>query len=256
MTRQRMRAARCSIAPSAGRSRKAEPAPAADPRDPWHRFRVDVWITNFNSTEFGVYKRSRNKAKSRQFTSDMDIYCEINEGGERTGLIGFRQELWTKQSGFDKRLVFKLFGEKLNWRATMDMMLARSVQETIGARGIPVTCFAINANDSEQVVYLERSANKWIGMPEYFSFFLMDEGKLKFYRIKQDLISLGRDYSVWDGQGNKVAVLDGKLLALGGLWQCKVKKELADSRMLAGAQAVRRHAGVQQAARAGTWRSW
>ena len=220
---------------------KRTPSPAPAPKgkapapakagDKWHRFDVDVWITNFNSVEFGFYKRSRNKAKSRQFTSDMDIYAEVTENGERTGLIGYREELWTKEKGFDKRLVFKLFGEKLNWHATMDLMLGRSVQETIGARGIPVPSFAINTNDHDQVVYLERSANKWPLMPEHFSFFLMDDGQIKFYRIKQDLISIGRDYSVFDATGRKVAVLDGKVLSLGGKWKCRVLKEHKETRL-------------------------
>jgi hypothetical protein len=206
-------------------------APAAG-KDGWHRFDVSVWITNFNSTEFGIYKRSRNKAKSRQFTSDMDIFAEIKENGERSGLLGMREELWTKQKGFERRLVFKLFGEKLNWRATMDLMLARSVQETIGARGVSVQTFAINTNDTDQVVYLSRSANKWPLMPEYFSFFLMDKDQIKFYRIRQDLLSPGRDYSVFDSMGNKVAKLDGKIFTIGGYWKCKVRKEHADNRVL------------------------
>ena len=200
--------------------------------DAWHRFDVDVWITNFNSTEFGVYKRARNKAKTRQFTSDMDVFAEIRENGKRSGLLGYREELWTKQKGFERRLVFKLFGEKLNWRGTMDLMLARSVQETIGARGIAVPTFAINTNDHDQVVYLARSANKWPMMAEHFSFFLVEPDSIRFYRLRQDLISLGRDYSLFDGQGNKVGVLDGKLLTLGGKWKCRVKREHSDKRVL------------------------
>jgi hypothetical protein len=200
--------------------------------DNWHRFAVDIWITNLNTTEFGIYKHTRNKAKSRQFSSDMDIYAEVIENGERTALLGYREELWRNQSGFDRRLVIKLFGEKLNWRATMDLMLGRSVQETIGARGLPVTCFAINTNDHEQVVYLERSANKWRGMPEHFSFFLMDEGRLRFYRLKQNLVSIGQDYSVYDGAGNSIGLLDGRIFSLGGFWKCKVRKSDADPRLL------------------------
>ena len=70
-------------------------------KDGWYHFIVDIWITNFNRTEFGIYKRSRNRAKSRQFTSDMDIFAEVIEGGERTGLIGYREELWEKAKEMD-----------------------------------------------------------------------------------------------------------------------------------------------------------
>ena len=104
----------------------------------------------FNSVEFGIYKHSRNRAKSRQFTSDMDIFAEMIEDGERTGLLGYREDLWRKNTGMDKRLVFKLFNETVNWRATMDLMIGRSLQLTLGARGLPVTCFSINVGDHDQ----------------------------------------------------------------------------------------------------------
>lgn len=211
---------------------RARRAPRYKDGDLYQRFRIDVWITNLNPTEFGIYRHARNRAKSRQFTQDMDIYAEVIENGTRTGLLGYRKDTWADANGFDRRLILKLFGEKLNWRATMDMMLARSIQETVGARGIPVTCFAINAGDNDQVVYLERSANKWWGMPEHFSFFFMDGQSLRFFRLKQDIISIGKNYSVWDATGRKIGLLDGRLLAIGGLWDCKVKREHADPRLM------------------------
>ena len=119
----------------------------------WHEFTVDVWITNLNSVEFGIFKHSRNRAKSRQFTLDMDVFAEVIENGERTGLIAYREELWKKKEGMDRRLVLRLFGDKLNWRATMDLMLARSLQLTIGARGIPVSAYSINTGEQVHNIY-------------------------------------------------------------------------------------------------------
>ncbi|MEM1370657.1 MAG: hypothetical protein AAGG72_00360, partial [Pseudomonadota bacterium] len=69
---------------------------ASKSKDGWKNFVVDVWLTDFNTTEFGIYKRHRNRAKSRQFTSDMDIYAEVIEDGKRTGLLGFRKDLWNE----------------------------------------------------------------------------------------------------------------------------------------------------------------
>ncbi len=207
--------------------------PSATPADGWHRFVVDVWITNFNFTEFGIYKRSRNKAKSRQFTSDMDIFAEIIENGERTGLIGYREDLWEKGQGTDKRLVFKLFNETVNWRATMDLMIGRSLQQTIGARGLPVMTYSINTDEDEHVIYLERSANKWPLLPENFSFFLIDaKGKPHFYRLKRDLISLAGDYGLFDHRGRKIGYLDGKVFSIGGKWKGQVKAEHASRQLL------------------------
>ncbi|HEU4380819.1 MAG TPA: hypothetical protein VFR73_19800 [Hyphomicrobiaceae bacterium] len=195
-------------------------------------FVVDIWITDLNWTEFGIYKHSRNRAKSRQFTTDMDIYAEVKENGERTGLLGYREDLWRKNTGMDKRLVFKLFNETLNWRATMDLMIGRSLQLTLGARGLPVTVFSLNTGDHEQMVYLERSANKWPLLPENFSFFLLEDGKPTFYRLRRDFIDLGGDYTLYNHHNQKIGWLDGRVFSIGGYWKGRVKSEHADPRLL------------------------
>ena len=201
-------------------------------KDGWYHFLVDIWITNFNRTEFGIYKRSRNRAKSRQFTSDMDIFAEVIEGGERTGLIGYREELWEKAKEMDKRLVFKLFTDTLNWRATMDLMIGRSLQQTIAARGLPVMTYSINTDEDNFIVYLERSANKWPLMPENFAFFIMNDGKPKFYRLRRDFIDLGGDYTLYDQFDEEVGHLDGKVFSIGGKWKGRVRVDHADRRLL------------------------
>jgi hypothetical protein len=198
----------------------------------WAEFKLNVWITNFNSVEFGIYKRSRNRAKSRQFTSDMDIFAEIIEHGERTGLLGYREDLWTKNTGMDKRLVLKLFSESVNWRATMDLMIGRSLQLTLGARGLPVTCFSLNTGDHDNVVYLERSAAKWPLLPENFSFFLLENGLPEFFRLRRDLIDFGGDYKLLNHHNQVIGGLDGKVFAIGGKWYGRVKRECADPRLM------------------------
>ena len=201
-------------------------------RAAWAQFTVDVWITNLNSVEFGIYKHSRNRAKSRQFTSDMDIFAEVVEAGERTGLLGYREDLWSKNAGMDKRLVMKLFNETLNWRATMDLMIGRSLQQTLGARGLPVTCFSVNASDTDNMVYVERSANKWPLAPEHFSFFLLEGGKPQFYRLRRDFIDLGGDYTLYDHRNEAVGRLDGKVFSIGGKWFGHVHPDHANPRLL------------------------
>ena len=114
---------------------KTDKAAAASARKTWHNFLVEVWITPFNSVEFGFWKRERN-GKSRQFTTDMDVFAEIIENGERTGLLGYREDVWKGKTGMDKRLVVKLFSDSLTWRATMDMMLGRVFRR----RSAPAVC--------------------------------------------------------------------------------------------------------------------
>jgi hypothetical protein len=215
--------------------KNARASRAVDGTKAWHEFLVDVWITNLNSVEFGIYKNSRNKAKSRQFTSDMDIFAEIIENGERTGLIGYREDLWKKSTGMDKRLVFKLFNESLNWRATMDLMLGRSLQLTIGARGLPVIVYSMNLGDHDFMVYLERSANKWRGLPENFSFFIMEDGQPQFFRLKRAFINLGGDYTLYNQTNEAIGSVDGRLLSF-GKWKGRIKTEHADQRLVMALQ--------------------
>jgi len=201
-------------------------------RNRWHNFLVDVWVTPFNSIEFGFWKKERNRGKSRQFTTDMDVFAEIIENDQRTGVLGYRKELWNGSAGTSKRLVFKLFSETLNWRASMDMMLGRSIALTLGARGIPVMTYAINTSDDDFLIYLERSANKWPLMPENFSFFIMDRGAPRFYRFRRDIINLGGDYTLLDERNDTVGHLDGSILTIGGKWRGSVRGDHADPRIL------------------------
>ncbi|MEZ5855690.1 MAG: hypothetical protein R3D67_13455 [Hyphomicrobiaceae bacterium] len=198
----------------------------------WHEFEVSVWLTNLNDVEFGIYRHSRNKAKSRQFTSDMDIYAEVIENGERTGLIGYRADLWKKGAGIERRLVMKLFNESLNWRASMDLMVGRSLQQTIGARGFPVISYALNVGSHDFVVHLERSADKWPLMPENFAFFLMEDGQPKFYRLRRDFINLGGDYTLLDERDRVIADLDGRFVSITGHWHGRVKTEHASAQLV------------------------
>jgi hypothetical protein len=206
------------------RGRKAE----------WAEFVVDIWITDLHWIKIGIYQHKRNQAKSRQFTSDMDIFAEVIEKGERTGLLGYREDLWRKNTGMDKRLVLKLFNETLNWKASMDLMIGRSLQLTLGARGLPVTAFSINVNSHDDVVCVERSANKWPLQPENFSFFLLDDDRQpQFYRLRRDWFDLSGDYTLYNHRNEVVGRLDGRLFTLGGYWRGRVHPDHANPRLLA-----------------------
>jgi hypothetical protein len=211
---------------------KVSKSATKDAKRTWHDFNVDVWLTPFNSIEFGPWKRERNRGKSRQFTSDMDIFAEITENGERTGVLGYRKEIWKDASGMDKRLVMKLFSENLNWKASMDMMLGRSIQQTLAAHNFPVMTYSINTSEDDYLVTLERSAHKWPLFPENFSFFLMNEGEPSFYRFRRDWINLGGDYTLIDQHGEHVGHIDGAIFTIGGRWRCKLRGDHIEPRLL------------------------
>ncbi|MEZ5773461.1 MAG: hypothetical protein R3D33_01750 [Hyphomicrobiaceae bacterium] len=209
-------------------------AVVAKPSGKMHAFEVDLWITDLNTTEFGIFKRSRNRAKSRQFTSDMDIFAEVKEGGERTGLLGYRADLWENKTGMDRRLVIKLFTPTMRWKGSIELMMARSLQLTHGARGIPVPAFSVNLDAHDQIIQLERSASKWPGIPESFSFFVMknlSDGRPSFFRLRRNWVSIGDDYILYDEKDRQIGKLNGRILNLGGKWKVEYEEEYADTRL-------------------------
>lgn len=222
-----------------GSTRKSNTTPRADIETvssvgKRRQFTVDLWVTDLNPTEVGIFRRSRYKAKSRQFTTDMDIFAEIIEGGERTGLLGYRSELWDGKTGMDRRLVIKLFSPSMVWKATLDMMLGRGLQLTHGANGIPIPAFSVNLSDHDQIIQLERSASKWPGVPESYSFFVMkslEDGHPKFYRLRRNWVSIGDDYILIDEHNRQIGKLNGRVLNIGGKWKVDIEAAEADTRL-------------------------
>lgn len=229
---------------------------ASTSSDEWKKFVVDVWLTDLNATEFGVYKRHRNRARSRQFTQDMDIYADVIEDGERTGLVGFRKTPWKENKGMDRRLILKLFTKSMGWRATMDLMVGRSLQLTMGARGLPVTAYSINTDDDDFIIYIERSAFKWPFLPEHFSFFLMRDGKPEYYRLQRALINIGGDYTLFDQHNNKIGYVDGKITSIAGKWKCGIKAEYADKKLMTTLKLFAGMVIFNRQTRWHVWRLW
>ncbi len=215
-------------------------------------FTVDMWWTDLNDVEIGFFIHSRHRAKSREFTQDADVIGEVLEGGERKGLITYREALWKSEHPGEKRLVLKLFTPSMNWRASMDMLVGRSVQLSTGAGGFPVVAYYLHIEGLDQVIQVERSARKWPGMPEQFSFMMMEDGEARLYRLRQDWIDIGGDYTLYDQTGAKIGRLNGHLFDIGGRWDVTLSEgqpaHLAAvlqlvSAMLKFNHAARRHVG-------------
>ena len=191
----------------------------------YSKFTVDLWWTDLNDVEIGFFRKSRHRAKSRQFTKDSDVIGEVDINGERSGLLTHRRGAWNDAEGMKKRLVVKLFSSEMSWRGTLELLLGRSLQLTLGGKGFPVACFNVNISGHDQIVQVERSARKWPFIPENYSFFLIENKKTRFYRLRRDWISIGQDYTLYDDQGVKVGHLNGRLLDIGGRWDVKVRED-------------------------------
>ncbi len=196
-------------------------------------FTVDLWATDFHDVEIGILPKTQHRAKSRQFTKDMDIIGQIKEDGERTGLIAYREGLWQDKEGMNRRLVIKTFSPSMSWRATLELLLGRSLQLTHGAGDFPVVAYSVNVNNHPQVIQVERSAFKWPLFPEKFSFFILRDDKPEFYRLRKDVISIGTDYTLFDQHNRKIGHLDGKVITLGGEWRVRLEESHASAQMKA-----------------------
>jgi hypothetical protein len=191
----------------------------------YSRFTVDLWLTDLNDVEIGFFRQSRHRAKSRQFSKDSDVIGEVDVNGQREGLITYRRGAWNEAEGMKKRLVVKLFSPDMAWRGSMELLLGRSLQLTLGAKGFPVAAFNVNLAGHDQIVQLERSARKWPLIPENYGFFIAEDRAFRFYRLRRDWISIGQDYTLYDATGGKVGHLNGRVLDLGGRWDVKLRED-------------------------------
>ncbi|MEZ5997425.1 MAG: hypothetical protein R3B98_01880 [Hyphomonas sp.] len=188
----------------------------------WRRFKVDLWATDLNLIEIGILQHTQHEAASDQFTKDMEIIGQVRDGKERTGIVAYRKELWKDGKGMKRRLVLKLFSEGMHWRGTMELMMGRSLQLSIGAKGVPVSAYAMNLARQDQLIQLERSAQKWPLFPEKFSFFIETSKGPRFYRLRRNILAIGADYSLFDDRGRKIGSLDHRVINLGGSWIVKL----------------------------------
>ncbi len=57
---------------------------------------------------------------------------------------------------------------------------------------------------------------------EQFSFFLMQDGEARLYRLRQDWIDFGGDYTLYDQTGAKVGRLEGHFFNAAGCWDVSI----------------------------------
>ena len=195
------------------------------------KFTVDLWWTDINDVEIGFFRQSRHRAKSRQYSKDSDVIGEVDVNGERTGLLTYRRGAWDEAQGMKKRLIVKLFSPEMAWRGSMEVLLGRSLQLTVGAHGFPVACFSLNLANHDQIIQVERSAHKWPLVPEDYSFFILDGKACRFYRLRRDWISIGQDYTLYDGTGTKIGHLNGRLIDFGGRWDVTIREDHGNAKL-------------------------
>ncbi|MEJ2123639.1 MAG: hypothetical protein P8Y47_02235 [Alphaproteobacteria bacterium] len=66
------------------------------------QYTVDLWWTDLNDVEFGLFRHTKHRAKSRQFSKDSDVIGAVVVNGERKGLLTYRRGLWEDGKGMSE----------------------------------------------------------------------------------------------------------------------------------------------------------
>lgn len=182
---------------------------------------VDLWKTGAHGVEVGLKKEEELRSKSRQFTKDMDIIGEVKRNGEENGYVAFRESPW-KVENPNKYLVIKYFSKSINWKASLEQLVAKSLMQSLSA-DLPLPTFMINIAKSEYLITLEKIRRKPKIGKDMFAFSLIgDEYAVYTYSIETDRFSVGSDWFVYDEQRNKIADIDGAKFNIGGKFTIKL----------------------------------
>ncbi|MHA2403493.1 MAG: hypothetical protein ACXADH_10925, partial [Candidatus Kariarchaeaceae archaeon] len=188
---------------------------------------VDLWKTGAHGIEVGIKQDEQHRAKSRQFSKDMDIIGEYKEGGETKGYVAYRTTPWEAEV-LKKKIVIKTFTKSMSWKGTLEEMMARGMSQTFAAgKGIP--SFIVNLSKTNQLVTLEKVQRAKSMGREIYSFFVIDDDDetLHPFTIEADRFTLGSDWNVYDVKHDKIAKIDGSKFNVGGKYKIEIdtKKE-------------------------------
>ncbi|MHA2172841.1 MAG: hypothetical protein ACXAB7_23505 [Candidatus Kariarchaeaceae archaeon] len=188
---------------------------------------VDLWKTGAHGIEVGIKQDEQHRAKSRQFSKDMDIIGEYKEGGETKGYVAYRTTPWEAEA-LKKKIVIKTFTKSMSWKGTLEELMARGMAQTFAA-GKNIPSFIVNLGKTNQLITLEKVQRAKSMGREIYSFFVIDDDDetLHPFTIEADRFTLGSDWNVYDVKHDKIAKIDGSKFNVGGKYKIELdtKKE-------------------------------
>lgn len=183
---------------------------------------VDLWKTDAHGVEMGIKKDMQLRAKSRQFTKDTEIIGNVKKNDKEAGYVSFRTVPWEQELP-NKRIIVKLFTKSVNWKASLEELVARGVSQSISAeKGLP--SFIINVNSNSLLIPLEKVQRHGSFDRAIYSFIIVDE-KTNYaygYSIEADRLTIGSDFDVFDVQHNKIGKINGSKFNIGGLYKIEI----------------------------------
>ncbi|MHA2031025.1 MAG: hypothetical protein ACW99A_08710 [Candidatus Kariarchaeaceae archaeon] len=192
------------------------------------KIEVDLWKTGMHGIEVGVKQDEQHRAKSRQFSKDMDIIGEYKEG-DKKGYVAYRTTPWDEEKDDLKRkIVLKSFTESMGWKGTLEEMIGRGLAQSFAA-GKNLPTFMMNLSKTNRMITLEKVQRAKSMGKEIYSFFIVDEEEdtVHPFIIEADRFTIGSDWNVRDMRGDKIAKIDGSKFNVGGKYKIEIdtKKE-------------------------------
>lgn len=193
-------------------------------------FVVDLWKTGAHSVEVGIKKEEVLRAKSRQFTKDMDIFGNVKDKKNDLGYVAYREEPW-KEDVPNKRIIIKNFTKSMNWKGSVEELVARGVSQSLAA-GKPLPAFMINLTSNSRLIKLEKVQKHGSFGKSVFSFVLVDDNSNEFssFIIQADRLTIGSDWDVLDRRGEKIAEIDGAGFNIGGKYTIRIDEKASTFR--------------------------
>ncbi|MFV2014752.1 MAG: hypothetical protein ACC656_04950 [Candidatus Heimdallarchaeota archaeon] len=187
------------------------------------KIEVDLWKTGMHGIEVGVKQDEQHRAKSRQFSKDMDIIGEYKDG-DRKGYVAYRTTPWDEEKDDLKRkIVIKSFTESMSWKGTLEEMIGRGLAQTFAA-GKSLPTFIMNLSKTNRMITLEKVQRAKSMGKEIYSFMIVDDDDATVHPfiIEADRFTLGSDWNVRDMRGDKIAKIDGSKFNVGGKYKIEI----------------------------------
>ncbi len=181
---------------------------------------VDFWRTSLHGEKIGVRQKDQQRAKSRQFSKDMELYGEIRFGKEESGHIGFRSTEWLESDiskGQIPRLVVRFFDDNDRWVASIEENTIQGLMLSL-AYNEPMPVFNIFIKGVSNVYTMMRIEE---GMSDRMVVPLIlekDGNTVDFFIFNRKQFTMGDDWEIYRPSEKKkiLADLDSKKLDIGG----------------------------------------
>ncbi|MHA1279388.1 MAG: hypothetical protein ACTSQI_06905 [Candidatus Helarchaeota archaeon] len=208
-----------------------EEEPKKKKKEKWKKitrrqFTVDFWRTSLHGEKIGIRQKDQQRAISRQFSKDMELYGEIREGHTEIGNIGFRNKEWNEYDitkGKLSRLIIRFFDENGHWEGSIEEDTVLGMAYSLAYKeALPAFNLFIKGNSKIfKITPIEEGISDKLIMP----IILQKDGKIiDFLLFDRKQFTMGDDWEIYRLHERKkiLADLDSKKLDIGGKVEVRI----------------------------------